>query len=90
MIEINEIIMLLLGIGSILGIQLNINYLKRIPHIKILTSGFYVLFAAFVFTIAEGFFLGDLLNLLEHLCYLLSPVLLLLWCYLVMIKGKAA
>ncbi|MFA6771800.1 MAG: hypothetical protein WCS74_04055 [Dehalococcoidales bacterium] len=90
MIEINEVIMLLLGTGLILGIRLNIIYLKQIPHIKILTSSFYVLFASFVFTIAEGFFLGDLLNLLEHLCYLLSPVLLLLWCYLVMVKGKAA
>ncbi|MDD5122482.1 MAG: hypothetical protein PHX97_03755 [Dehalococcoidales bacterium] len=89
MIEINEVIMLLLGIGLILGIRLNINYLKKVPRIKILTSAFYVLFASFVFTIVEGFFLRDLFNLLEHLCYLLSPLLLLLWCYLVMVKGKA-
>jgi len=89
MIEINEIIMLLFGGGLILFIQLNLHYLKRIPQINILISSFYVLFAAFVFTILEGFFLDSFFNLLEHICYVLSPFTLLTWCYLVFIRKEA-
>ena len=81
MIQENEIITLLLGIGVMIFILANKQKVKRIPAAKILIAGFYVLLAGWVLTILEGLFWRELLNVLEHICYTASSILMAVWCW---------
>jgi len=81
MIQQNEIIMLLLCIGCMIFILVNGPKVRRIPVAKPLIAGFYVLLAGYVLTILEGFFWKDYLNVLEHICYTASSILMAVWCW---------
>ncbi len=81
MIQENEIITLLLGIGVMIFILANNRKVKRIPVAIILIAGFYVLLAGWVLTILEGLFWKDFLNVLEHICYASSSILMAVWCW---------
>jgi hypothetical protein len=81
MIEQNEIIMLLLGIGCLIFIWVNKQKVKRIPVAKPLIAGFYVLLAGHVLTFLEGLFWQNFLNVLEHICYTASSILMAVWCW---------
>jgi hypothetical protein len=81
MIQQNEIIMLLLGIGCLIFIWVNKQKVKRIPIAKPLIAGFYVLLAGYLLTFLEGLFWNDLLNVLEHICYTASSILMAVWCW---------
>ena len=81
MIQQNEIIMLLLGIGCMIFILVNKQKVKRIPAAKTLITGFCVLLAGYVLTILEGLFWKDSLNVLEHICYTASSILMAVWCW---------
>ena len=80
MVQQNEIIMILLSTGCMIFILLNNQKVKQIPIAKILIASFYTLLAAYVFTILEGLFWKDLLNILEHICYAVSSILMAVWC----------
>ncbi len=86
MIQDNEVVMLLMAIGVLIFIIVNRRLIMRIQAARVLIAAFCVLLAAYVLTVLKGFFLedlqplGDLLNLLEHLCYAASSVLIALWC----------
>ena len=90
MIQQNEIVMLLLSIGCMIFILTNNQKVKRIPVAKILIAGFYVLLAGYVLTILEGLFWKDFLNVLEHLCYAVSSILMAVWCWKILISEKDA
>ena len=90
MIQENEIIMLLLGIGCMVFIMINKQKLKRVPATKTLIAGFYMLLAGYILTILEGFFWKDLLNVLEHLCYSASSILMAVWCWKISAYKKGA
>ncbi|MCD4719288.1 MAG: hypothetical protein K8S13_05430 [Desulfobacula sp.] len=90
MIQQNEIIMFLLGMGCMVFILLNKREVKRIPVAKILIAGFYVLLAGYVFTILEGLFWKDFLNILEHICYTVSSIIMAVWCWKISIYKKDA
>jgi len=79
-IQQNEIILLLLGLGALIFILGNRPRLQLLPRSKILISGFYMLLASWILTILEGFLLGELLNFIEHICYAGSAVLMAVWC----------
>ena len=81
MIQQNEIILLLLSIGCMIFILVNNQKVNRIPLAKTLIAGFYVLLAGYVFTIFEGLFWKDFLNVLEHICYTVSSILVAVWCW---------
>ena len=81
MMQENEIITLLLGIGVMIFILANKQKVKRIPAAKILIAGFYVLLAGWVLTVLEGLFWRELLNVLEHICYTASSILMAVWCW---------
>ena len=80
MIQENEVVMLLMAIGVLIFILVNRRLIMRIRAARMLVAAFCVLLTAYVFTVLEGFFLRDLLNFLEHLCYTASSVLIALWC----------
>ena len=81
MIQQNEIIMLLLGMGCMIFILVNKQKVKGIPAAKTLIAGFNLLLAGYVLTILEGLFWQDFLNVLEHICYTASSILVAVWCW---------
>ena len=80
MIQGNEVVMLLMAIGVLIFILFNRRQIMRIEAAGLLVTAFCVLLAGYVLTVLEGFFLEDLFNFLEHLCYTGSSVLIALWC----------
>ena len=80
MIQANELILLVFGMGGLIFILLSNVRLKKLPEIAFLLYGFYSLLAAWVFTVAEGFIWPRTLNVLEHLAYLASALFVLIWC----------
>lgn len=77
----NEVITLLMGLGGLVFIQLNRLQLKYLPASKILLAGYYVLLLGWVLTVIEGFFWKEVLNLLEHITYAGSAILLAAWSW---------
>jgi len=88
MIENYELIMLILGIGVLVLRLIYNNEIKRIFGWKNLIFSFYFLLAAWVFTVAEGFFWTFFLNLAEHLCYMASAVIMAVWCFRILFSNK--
>jgi hypothetical protein len=88
MIQENELIHLLLGLGILAFIFANRLRLKRIPASGILLAAYCVLLAGWILTVLEGFFLGGVLNLLEHACYAISSVLIFIWCWKVFARKQ--
>ncbi|MBN1368907.1 MAG: hypothetical protein JW954_01560 [Dehalococcoidaceae bacterium] len=88
MIEQNEIIMLVLGIGVLVFIRLSLCHLRQIPAFRILIGSFGAVVAGFAFTVLEGIYWESLFNLLEHISYMTSSLLLLAWCFLVFIRKE--
>ena len=58
MIQQNEIVMLILGLGVLIFILGKRSQLKRFPSSKILVLGFLVLLAGWALTVMESFFWG--------------------------------
>ena len=75
----NEIIMLIFGFLVTIFIRLKYDRLKNIKAYKILLAGFYFFLAGWLFSTLEGFFWESLLNILEHICYLIGSLLLAFW-----------
>jgi len=71
----------MLGISILILILIYRLKLKQLLFSGIFLAGFYFCLIAGVLTILEGFFLPDILNLLEHACYAICSVLLLIWCW---------
>ena len=90
MIQENEIVMLILGLGVLIFIHIHRSQLKRIPSIKTLTLGFHMLLAGWALTVMESFFLEGLLNYLEHICYTIGTFLVAVWCWKVFGSSKEA
>ena len=80
MIQENEIVMLLLGIGVLMFVLGNRSVIRRVPGSRILIAGFYVQLVGWFLTVLEGFFLEGFLNCFEHVCYAVSALLLAFWC----------
>ncbi|MBS3741472.1 MAG: hypothetical protein KGY74_05075 [Candidatus Cloacimonetes bacterium] len=59
----------------------NYKQLKDLQHSKIFFTGFYLFLAGWVLTVLEGLFWANLLNLLEHLFYATSSILILFWSW---------
>ena len=84
-------LMMLLAIGCAAFIIVNRNKVRRIPEARTLFSAFGVLVAGYVLTILEGIFWKDALNVVEHIFYAASSVLLAVWCWKIFAgKGSAS
>ena len=88
MIEENELINFTISIGLIFFIIVNYSKLKTLPAKKIILVGLSFLIIGWALTIIEGFFLGELFNLLEHICYTLSSILIAVWFFIVFKKKE--
>ncbi|MBN1158279.1 MAG: hypothetical protein JXA61_02770 [Bacteroidales bacterium] len=81
MLNENEFIMLILGIGIVFLIYVYRSKIKRIYGWKILLFGFYMLIAAGMCTVAEELILNSFLNVMEHLLYSISSIAVTIWCW---------
>jgi len=83
MIEIqeNEVVTFLLGTGVLIFILASRSQLRRLPASRLHIAAFLTLLAGWGLTIVEGFFWRDFFNVVEHLCYAISSVLLAAWCW---------
>lgn len=88
MVQEDEIIMLLLGVGVLLFIFINYARLKHFPSVHTLITGYIFSLFGWIMTVLEGFLLETPLNFAEHLCYLASAVCMALWMYKAMATGK--
>jgi hypothetical protein len=81
MLKENEVIMLILGVGVMFLFILNRVHVKKIKSWKVLFAGYCILLFGWLCTVLEGLFLEHFLNLLEHMSYAVSAVLLIVWCW---------
>ena len=79
----DELIMLIISLVVVIQIIVSFKFLQWLPHrIYIFCSFGFFLFSS-ICTVAEGFFLAETLNVLEHLSFMVSAVLLTVWCWYV-------
>ncbi|MFP4050719.1 MAG: hypothetical protein ACLFVB_03135 [Thermoplasmata archaeon] len=61
---------------------------KDLPHPNLLITAFIMFLLSWIFTNVEGFFFGDIFNLLEHLSQLIGAVLIAVWCWKIFIDKE--
>lgn len=88
MIQENELVMLIIGIGVLVFIAGNYSRFKKLPESKILIAGFLSLFTGWVLTVLEGFFWEEFLNFMQHICYIGGSVLVSIWCWKIFIRKE--
>ena len=88
MIQENEVVMLIIGLGVLIFVLVNRSQLKRIKSSATLILGFCFLLVGWVLTVLEGFCWKVLLNYLEHMCYAAGSVSLAAWCWTVFGRSK--
>jgi len=76
-----ELIELILAIGILIFFFGKRPILRKIYAYKTLLWAFCFLFAGFLATVLEGFLFNVTLNYLEHVCYVISSALILIWCW---------
>ncbi len=84
MIQQNELITFLVGAGAMLFIVFNRRRITTIPGSRWLILSYAILFLAWTFTVIEGFLLTEVMNFLEHACYMASSILAAVWCWTVL------
>jgi di/tricarboxylate transporter len=84
----DELIMLMVSVVVVIQIVTNFNFLKRLPRWPVLLCSFGMVAMSAFFTVAEGFFFPELLNVAEHLLFMGATVLLAVWCWFVFGSAK--
>lgn len=89
MVEENEVIALILSLSVMFFFLSNRVRIKGLPEQSLLLGGFYSFLAAGVLTVLEGIFWGNVLNVIEHICYTAGSVFLAVWLRQVLRKGDS-
>jgi hypothetical protein len=91
-IFVNEIVMLLIGVGVLIFILGNRPRLKSLPASNILIAAFCMMLGSWILTVLEGFFLfwEHYLNYIDHGCYAVGSVLVAVWCWKVFGRDREA
>ena len=79
MIQANEIIMVVLGLGVLVFMFMNYSNLERIPSFRVLAIAFCTFVTGWLLTVLEGFFWLAYLNFLEHMCYAAGAIIMAMW-----------
>lgn len=87
-IKPDEVVVLFLGLAVLFFLLAKGERLKELPRIELFLASYAVLVAGWVLTILEDLFLRDTMNLLEHICYAGSTVLLMLWIGFAFLPGR--
>lgn len=78
----NEVVMLLLSLCVLVFIVLNIKSIVKIRHWQILLGAYISLVTASISTNLESYFYSDIYNMIEHISYAISGLLILVWILL--------
>ena len=81
MIHENELVMLLLSMGVAVFIILKRHKFRQFPGWKLLFSAFLFFAAGSVSTVIETFIFNNFFNHIEHICYFMNGLILLIWCF---------
>ena len=87
-IEDREVITVFLVLAGLLTLIVWYGEVKTIHLSRVLVAAYVVLAVGCVLTVLESLFLGQLLNLVEHLCYLTSTCLVAFYCWSVGVGGE--
>jgi len=88
MIQQNELITFLVATGVVLFIWFNRRRVVQIPGSAWLLLSYSALYLGWSLTILEGFVLAEIMNALEHVCYMVSSITAAAWCWIVLVKGE--
>ena len=77
----NEVVAFVLGVGVLIFGCAHYSRLKLLPKFGILIGAFLVTLAGSLLTNIESFFWNDLFQVLEHVCYAGTSILLAVWCW---------
>lgn len=80
--------MLILGLGILMFLLFRRRDVKHIPAGRILFAAFTILVAAYVFTVLESYYLPWHLNMLEHLCYAITSLLVAWYAFRTFVQRK--
>lgn len=80
MVDKNEVIVLVVATGVLLLLWVNREGMRRVPAARLFVTAYGVIYIAWCFTVLEGMFWPDLLNLLEHMATAAAAVLFACWC----------
>jgi hypothetical protein len=80
MLQENEVISCILTVGVVLFVLVNYRAVTRLPCSAVLLWSLLFFLLSNVFTVCEDLWLEQLFNVLEHLCYTITLILLALWC----------
>ena len=89
MIEQNELLTLLVGVSVAIFVVTNRRGLKALPEARVCLSAFSVLVLGLAFTVLEGLFWETAFNILEHLAYVASSLVLAGWVWLVFARRES-
>ncbi len=87
MVSDNEVIMLLIGLTGLIFIYCNYQQFRKIPNWQALLTAFFLFLAGIVFTVLETICFHETINFLEHLAYLMSSFIFMVWSWL-FLHGK--
>lgn len=77
----NEILLWLFGIIVLAFLLFHYKTLRRLPAINVLFASYVVVLLAWTATNLEQLFWPSVFNTAEHVAYLASSLLLLIWCW---------
>jgi hypothetical protein len=78
----SKFMVLLIAMGVLVFLYLNWTNLKPLRTRKVLAASFCSLVAGSILSVLEELFWGDTLNVLQHACFSLSAVLLVIWSWI--------
>ena len=81
MVSDNEVVMLIICLAGLIFIYCNYQQFRKIPNWQLLLTSFFLFLAGIVFTVVETLCLHEIINLLEHLAYLMSSFTFMIWTW---------
>jgi len=81
MVQENEVFNLIIAVVVGVFFLWNWRRIRTLHHLPLLISAFLALLLGWIATIAEGYWLPELLNAVEHSLYALGMVLVAAWCW---------
>jgi len=86
MIQENELITFILCLGALFFIIINYGKLKSLPGLRIFIISFTLFTMGWFFTVIEGIIFEETFNLIEHVCYICSSVMIFIWTLIIFKK----
>jgi hypothetical protein len=88
--EILGLLSLSFGAAVVVFVFLNWSLLKRLPRFPLLLAAYLLLLTASTAAYAAGFLRADAFRLLGHVAYLVSSLLMAVWCWTALCRSRGA